>query len=220
MHQILKVCFFVGLLFPYSPVLAQGTERPIIVLDPGHGGRDPGAIGINGIKEKDIALKVAKEVIRLNRELYNDWLEIYLTRYSDTLISLGHRTDLAKTLRADVFISIHFNQAGRKTAQGIEVFVYKTKKIRNRALQSESKNLAVSMLMGFEYSLGFKNRGVKHANFQVLRDLRSTCPAILLELGFLSNPQESGHSNKKSSITAYAMVMLQTLIEEKDAGNF
>jgi len=204
----------VGLLFPYSPVLAQGTERPIIVLDPGHGGRDPGAIGINGIREKDIALAVGKEVVRLNRELFNDSLNIYMTRYSDTLISLGHRTALAIALRADIFVSIHFNQAERREAQGIEVFVYQTNKIGSMALQRKSKNLAETILMEFHNSLGFKIRGVKQADFQVLRDLRTTCPAMLLELGFLSNTEEAAHSFRSASITGYAMVILQTLKKE------
>lgn len=220
MNRFWKVCLFVGSLLPYSPIIAQETERPIIVLDPGHGGKDPGAIGVNGIREKDIVLEVGKEVIRLNKELYDNSLEIYLTRYADTLISLRHRTDLAKTLRADVFISIHFNQAERRAAQGIEVFAYKTNKTKEITIQRESENLAQSLLLEFHNSLGFKIRGVKQADFQVLRDLRSTCPTMLLELGFLSNPQESEHSNKKSSITAYAVVILQTLIKEKDAGNF
>lgn len=220
MHQILMICFFVGLLFPYSPVLAQGTERPVIVLDPGHGGRDSGAIGINGIREKDIALAVGKEVVRLNRELYDNRLDIFLTRYSDTLISLRHRTDLAKALQADVFVSVHFNKAKRKAAQGIEIYIHGLNNIEQLDFQYRSENMAESMLLGFQNSLGFKNRGMKRADFQVLRDLRFTCPAILLELGFLSNPQESEHSNKKSSITGYAMVILQTLINENDAGNF
>lgn len=220
MNRFWKVCLFVGSLLPYSPILAQETERPIIVLDPGHGGRDPGAIGINGIREKDLALAVGKEVVQLNRVLFNDSLDIYMTRYSDTLISLGHRTALARALRADVFVSIHFNKAERREVQGMEVFIYKTKKIRDSTIQRKSESLAVSMLTRFDYSLGFKSRGVKHANFQVLRELELTCTSILLELGFLSNPTEAGHNSKISSITAYAMVILQTLIKEKDAGNF
>lgn len=220
MHQIWKVCFFVGAMLLSDLMLAQITEKSIIVLDPGHGGRDPGAIGINGIREKDIALAVGKEVVRLNRELYDNRLEIFLTRYSDTLISLSHRTKLAKALQADVFVSIHCNQAERRAAQGIEIFVYQINRIGNMAIQRKSENLAQLLLLEFHNSLGFKIRGVKQADFQVLRDLRSTCPAILLELGFLSNTMEAEHSYKKSSISAYALAILQTLIKERDAGNY
>src|SRR5690606_2803969 len=131
---------------------------------PGHGGRDPGAIGINGIREKDVALAVGKEVARLNRMLFNDSLEIYMTRYSDTLISLGHRTALARALRADIFVSIHFNQAERREAQGIEVFVYQTNKIGDMAIQRKSENIAQSLFLEFHNSLGFKIRGLKQAD--------------------------------------------------------
>lgn len=218
MHQFLKVCFFAGLLFSCSPVLAQSTERPVIVLDPGHGGTDPGAIGINGVREKDIVLAVGKEMVRLNSEIYDNSLEIYLTRYTDTLISLSHRTRLTKALQADVFISIHCNQAERREAQGIEVYIYRFANNADRDLNGKSESMAITLLKGFHESLGFRTRGIKQADFQVLRDLRFTCPAILLELGFLSNLEEAIHSTRKSSITGYAMVILQTLKMESDGG--
>ena len=120
-------CFYVLVWILFSglqPMFGQErNQKPIVIIDPGHGGSDTGAIGINGIKEKEVVMNIAKEVVRLNRALFNDSLEIYLTRYSDTLISLGDRTKLAKALKADVFVSIHCNQAVRKAAQGIEVYV-------------------------------------------------------------------------------------------------
>lgn len=218
MNRFWKICLLVGYVLLNDPIMAQNVERPVIVLDPGHGGTDPGAIGINGAREKDIALAVGKEVARLNRELYDNGLEIYLTRYRDTLISLRHRTQLAKALRADVFVSIHCNQAERRAAQGVEVYINHPMSKIDMDLQERSETVASIMLWGFHESLGFRKRGVKQANFQVLRDLRLTCPAVLLELGFLSNLQESEHSTKKSSITGYAMVILQTLKMESDGG--
>ena len=179
-------------------------SKTTVLLDPGHGGNDSGAIGVNGAFEKDIVLSIAKEAVRLNSELYRDTLEIYLTRYSDTLISLGHRTQLAKGLKADVFVSIHCNQAGRKTAQGIEVYVYDE--------NGQSLELAQRFALQLSQKLGFKNRGVKLANFQVLRETEGYCPSILLELGFLSNREEEEHNSKKTSITAYALLILETLI--------
>lgn len=180
------------------------NNKATVLLDPGHGGSDSGAVGINGINEKDVALKVAKETIRLNRELYNGSLDIYLTRYTDTLISLGHRTKLAKTLKVDVFISIHCNQARRKAAQGIEVYINQD--------NEQSAQLAQKLATGFNKKLGFKNRGVKQANFQVLRETSGFCPSVLLELGFLSNREEARHNTKRASMTAYALLILQTLI--------
>ncbi|MFC4094854.1 N-acetylmuramoyl-L-alanine amidase family protein [Euzebyella saccharophila] len=175
----------------------------MIIIDPGHGGFDSGAIGINGLKEKDVVFDIAKEVVRLNRELFNDSLEIYLTRYSDTFISLGDRTKLAKALKADVFVSIHCNQTVRKAAQGIEVYV--------KQRESRSEYLAEQFAIGLHEKLGFKNRGVKYANFQVLRET-TQCPSVLLELGFLSNWEEASYMLKASTISGYAILILETLM--------
>jgi N-acetylmuramoyl-L-alanine amidase len=100
----------------------------------GHGGKDNGAIGINGIMKKDVVLQLANEILRLNKGQNN--LEVYLTRYSDSLISLTDRTRLAKALKADIFISLHCNHAKNPGATGTEVYV------ANAAL---SKNLRQSI---------------------------------------------------------------------------
>jgi N-acetylmuramoyl-L-alanine amidase len=221
MVRIWKCYFLLAMAINYNPILAQIADRPIIVLDPGHGGRDSGAVGIKGIQEKDIVLAIGKEVIRLNKELYNDGLDIYLTRYSDTLISLGHRTKLAKTLQADLFISIHCNQAvGNNRARRIEVYQFPYNQNSGNRFQKKSEAISTSLLTGFQGSLGYRIRGMKYGNFQVLRDLQTTCPAILFEIGFLSNPDEATHGSTGSAITGFAMVILQTLIKESDAGSF
>lgn len=201
-----RYCFYV-LIWIISAGLQStfGQERyqkPIVIIDPGHGGFDTGAIGINGLKEKELVLNIAMEVVRLNRDLFFDSLEIYLTRYSDTLISLGDRTKLAKALKADVFVSIHCNQAVRKAAQGIEVYIKKG--------ETRSEDLAEQFAIGLHEKLAFKNRGVKYANFQVLRET-TQCPSVLLELGFLSNWEEAEHIGEQSSIVAYALLLIETL---------
>tara|TARA_R110000868_G_scaffold399948_1_gene673996 strand:+ start:223 stop:828 length:606 start_codon:yes stop_codon:yes gene_type:complete len=201
-------------------MLAQENKRLIVVLDPGHGGVDSGAIGINGIKEKDIVLEVAKEAILLNRELFGNTFDIYLTRYNDTLISLKDRTNLVKVLQPDVFISIHCNQAERKKAQGIEVYVQQPNTKTNSGLQSKSEKLSEAILSEFDKALGFKIRGMKYANFQALRETQNICPGILLEVGFLSNMEEAEHSKKKSSISGYAMGIIQSLLNVEYAGNY
>ncbi len=207
----LWVCFALLGIFTH----AQESGRRVVVLDPGHGGVDSGAIGVNGIKEKDIVLEVAKEVDRLNKELFDNEIEFYLTRYNDTLISLENRTKLAKALKPDVFISIHCNQATRKTAQGIEVYVQRPDASTNKELLFKSEELAQRMLKEFRGSLGFKIRGLKYANFQVLRETKNICSAVLLELGFLSNREEAEHSRRKESVTGLAMVVLEVLLESK-----
>ncbi|PKA99603.1 N-acetylmuramoyl-L-alanine amidase [Flavobacteriaceae bacterium MAR_2009_75] len=188
-----------------QPIFGQErNQKPIVIIDSGHGGSDTGAIGINGLKEKEVVLSIAKEVAKLNQALFNDSLEIYLTRYSDTLISLVDRTKLAKALKADVFVSIHFNQAVRRAAHGIEVYV--------KQGEPRSENLAEQFTIGLNEKLGFKNRGVKDANFQVLRET-TQCPSVLLELGFLSNWEEAEHNGEQSSIIAYALLIIETLIK-------
>ncbi len=201
-------CFYVLIWIcnlTFSQVVRQEVViKPIVIIDPGHGGTDSGAIGINGIKEKEVVLQIAREVMRLNGVLFNDTLEIYLSRYSDTLISLGDRTKLARALNADAFISIHCNQAARKAAQGIEVYINPS--------EAESKDLAKLFVKGLNEKLCFKIRGIKHGNFQVLRET-THCPSVLLELGFLSNWEEAEHSKKASAISGYALLILETLLK-------
>ena len=213
MKRFWIVCLWMGFALFCIPIQSQETKRPMVVLDPGHGGVDTGAIGVNGIKEKDIVLEVAKEAIRLNKELFRNTLNIYLTRYKDTLISLNDRTRLVKAQQPDVFISIHCNQAKRKEAQGIEVYVQQPNSNTDFELQSKSENLAKKILSEFDMALGFKIRGKKYADFQVLRETQYVCPSVLLELGFLSNWEEAKHSRRKESVRGYAMVILQILLE-------
>jgi len=215
MKRIWIACFWIGFTLLCNHTLAQVNKRAIVVLDPGHGGVDSGGIGINGIMEKEVVLEVALEVIRLNDILFDNKLDIYLTRYTDTLISLGHRTKLARALQPDYFISIHCNQATRKAAQGIEVYIQHPNTNKHSELQSKSENMAQRILLEFHNSLGFKIRGRKYANFQVLRETQFTCPSVLLELGFLSNKEEAEHSRRKESISGYAMVVLQAILNEK-----
>tara|TARA_R110000744_G_C19238627_1_gene548988 strand:- start:255 stop:887 length:633 start_codon:yes stop_codon:yes gene_type:complete len=201
-----KFCFYCLIWIiaaGFHQVLGQErNHKPIFILDPGHGGIDSGAIGINGIKEKEVVLQIAKEVVRLNKLLFEDTLEIYLTRYSDTLISLGDRTKLANALKADVFVSVHCNQALRKEAHGIEVYFDGTDR--------KSEELAMEFSHELNDKLGFKTRGVKYANFQVLRETQNI-PSVLLELGFISNWEEAEHNEKVSAISGYALLILETL---------
>ena len=110
---LLKTGLMIVLIFNFFSSFGQSqTEKKlVIVIDPGHGGKDSGAIGINGAVEKDIVLNIAKYIIELNAEMPNSPLDIYLTRYKDTLISLNDRTKLAKRLDADLFLSLHCNQS-------------------------------------------------------------------------------------------------------------
>jgi len=189
---------------PHHAFGQEKWQRPIVVIDPGHGGIDSGAIGINGIREKDVVFSVAMEILRLNREMFGDSLEIYSTRYTDTLISLRNRTKLAETLRAQACVSIHCNRAIRREAHGIEVYIEQG--------NEHSARLAGLFITGLGKKLGLKNRGIRYGDFQVLRET-GHFPSVLLELGFLSNIEEAEHNGKESSIVAYALLILESLIK-------
>lgn len=164
---------------------------------------DSGAIGINKIQEKDVVLDIASEILSLNKQSKTP-LDIYLTRYSDTLISLSNRTKLAKVLKADLFISLHCNHSDNPNARGIEVYVTNAKS----QYSANSVWLTFELQASFKKQLGFKSRGVKFANFQVLRETLDYLPSVLLELGFLSNRDENNHFSNLSNIRLSALSIL------------
>jgi len=212
MKKVLKNVSFVFLLLKLCFIFGQeASTQKLIVIDVGHGGNDSGAIGINGIKEKDIVLDIALEILSLNEQSKLP-LDIYLTRYSDTLISLSDRTKLAKALKADLFVSLHCNHSDNPNARGIEVYVGDTEfKYSNK-----STWFAYQFQAEFKKKLGFESRGVKFANFQVLRETDDYCPSLLLELGFLSNWDENQYYNKSPGIRAVAVVVMKQLIKIRE----
>lgn len=196
----------------HSPVIAQmdSNKKMVIVIDPGHGGKDSGAVGANEILEKDVVLKIAQEIVELNKTTFKNRFEIYLTRYKDTLISLGDRTKLARYLNADLFLSLHCNYSDNPNARGLEVYVSKKpgKYLRESILK------AYELQKGLKENLGFESRGVKFGDFQVLRETVDYRPAVLLEIGFLSNEDESIFFENYKSHSVMAWVILEILIEK------
>ncbi len=189
----------------------------VVVLDPGHGGKDPGAVTRDKkLKEKDITLDVAKR-LKGFLEANHPELKVALTRCDDSFLSLSERTAFANRLSADLFISIHCNAATDVTSKGIETYVLDTaassKEMRAAARENgistkkmndvqvtvrdllahsrniESHKLATAVSETFRRSLpNRRNRGVKQAPFYVL--LGAKAPAILVECAFLSNDKE------------------------------
>tara|TARA_R110000851_G_scaffold3114_3_gene12713 strand:- start:87332 stop:87973 length:642 start_codon:yes stop_codon:yes gene_type:complete len=207
MKKVLKNVSFVILVLKMCIIFGQETDaQKRIVIDVGHGGKDAGAIGINGIQEKDVVLSIANEILRLNNDLEKT-LDIYLTRYSDTLISLSDRTKLAKALNADLFVSLHCNHSDNPDARGIEVYASRKQKGFSKA----------SVFMGYQIeralceAIGYESRGVKFANFQVLRETVEYCASILLELGFLSNIDEGSYISDKNHIERIALSILLSI---------
>jgi len=137
-----------------------------------------------------------------------------LTRYSDTLISLSDRSMLAKKLNANLFISLHCNHSDNPIAKGIEVFVFNKKYTQSK----ESVLLAYTIQKAMQRNLGFKSRGVKFANFQVLRETVGYCPSVLVELGFLSNRDESCYFLKTDNIKVMALAILMGLYKYLNNG--
>ena len=208
MKIALKNVSFVLLLLKMCVIFSQEQAlKNRIILDPGHGGTDFGAMTKIGIKEKDVVLNIAWEVIRLNKKL-NSPLDILLTRYTDTLVSLSDRSGLAKSLDADLLVSLHLNHADNSSARGIEVYISDRPSKHLRA----SIWFSYTLQKNFKSALGFESRGVKFADFKVLRDATNWYPACLVEIGFLSNPDEGNYLTQDKHITYIAKVILTTLI--------
>ncbi|WP_134701588.1 N-acetylmuramoyl-L-alanine amidase [Ammoniphilus sp. YIM 78166] len=166
---------------------------PIVVLDPGHGGRDSGAQG-NGLVEKHLALEIAIKT----RDILVKQFEVvvHMTRTDDTFISLSERAQMANRLNADYFVSFHHNAAG---GSGFESYVYiGTRNQRTGQLQ----NIVHDRIMEFLRPLGIRDRGKKEANFAVLRE--TSMPAILLENLFVDNAGDAAHLQRESFRTDLA----------------
>jgi N-acetylmuramoyl-L-alanine amidase len=207
MKKVLKNVSFVILVLKMCIVFGQEKNaQKRIVIDVGHGGKDTGAIGINKIQEKDIVLDIANAILKLNNELYKP-LDIYLTRYSDTLISLSDRTKLTKALKADLFVSLHCNHSDNPDARGIEVYTSEKETIYSK----ESIYIGFQMQKTLCKAMGYESRGVKFANFQVLQETINYASAVLLELGFLSNRDENYYLSNSTNIKLMALTILLSI---------
>jgi len=196
------------------------TRFKKIVVDAGHGGTDPGAIGRTGIREKLLTLDIAK---RLSKLLRDDGFEVVMTRSSDAFVPLSRRVAITNKHNADLFISIHANANRVRSLRGFEVYYispqagdskralsaaqkdrlalesscFSGNSVTLRAIlwdmiytygRAESIELAESVCSSMQRELDSRIIGVKSANFYVLRGV--SMPAILAEVGFLSNADE------------------------------
>ena len=158
-------------------------QQLTVVVDAGHGGKDPGAIASDGTKEKDLNLDVAK---KLEKHLKAMGFNTIMTRTDDTFIELANRPGLANSNYADFFMSIHFN-AFSKTSNGIETLYYPNEVNENYAINN--RNIAEIFHTEIIKATMRGSRGINpRPNLQVLN--KSKMPAILAELGFITNPEE------------------------------
>ena len=156
---------------PARPSLARAYR---IVVDPGHGGKDPGTISRAGLQEKTITLPVAKEVARL---LKQDGFDVVMTRQTDVFIELDERAAIANRFAADLFVSIHADACPDPLMRGFTVYTCQGPSTGSRAI---AKAVADALHGAEDEGLG-----MRQANYRVL--VVTECPAILVELGYLSN---------------------------------
>lgn len=246
---LLSLGFLTGLL--RERTLAQTPcslhHRYILVLDPGHGGRDPGCIGTRGTLEKDIALAVAKKTGELIQQ-YAPNIKVIYTRTRDQFVELYRRPQLANQKKADLFVSIHCNSAPDARAHGTETYtmgLHRTEanlrvamrenevilketnyqehygdfdprspeayimfSLYQHAFLEESIEVARRVEEAFQ-RIGRKSRGVRQAGFLVL--YKTAMPSILIELGFLTNPQEEAFLRSKEGQQRMALALYQAL---------
>lgn len=222
--KALRLFLLTAVLSAFSVPALSADRAPsagVIVIDPGHGGDDTGAVGPRGLEEKDVTLSVAMKLSRILKEKLG--CRVLLTRDSDVFVPLEERTAFANRNGADLFISIHANAAPSKEAKGVETFFLSfestdedarrvaafenaiLKEDKNRGagqddlkeilmdlVQTESHHESSVLAEAVHTSMlnitGYEDRGVKQAPFVVL--IGAAMPAILVEVGFISNPAE------------------------------
>ncbi|MEN6312719.1 MAG: N-acetylmuramoyl-L-alanine amidase [Clostridiaceae bacterium] len=173
---------------------ANSTEKnKLIVVDAGHGGKDDGATGLNGTKEKDINLAIA---LKLSEYLGNTGYNVLMTRSDDAFISLKERSLLSDAANADVFVSIHCDVSQYHNAGGTCVFTEPASGNPVYEQQEDSKRLAGLVLNELANILCIKNRGIREQDLSVCRETNT--PAILIETAFIDNENEEKLLNDPS----------------------
>ncbi|MGQ9513136.1 N-acetylmuramoyl-L-alanine amidase [Thermodesulfitimonas sp.] len=191
-----------------------------VVLDPGHGGRDPGAIGPSGLQEKSVTLIVARRVADLLTQ--QGVGRVVLTRTDDSYVGLVERTALAAQVGATVFVSIHMNACYNPAKDGTATYYVSTAGVDDTVQyqgaspqmaeqrQQESARLASCIQTELVKRMGLPDDGVRQANFVVLRT--ATMPAVLVEVAYISNPQEETQMTTDGFVTNAAQGIAQGII--------
>ena len=239
MRKILYIAFSLLIALPLA-----AAQNYTVVLDAGHGGKDPGAVGKFSY-EKDLNLALVLKMGELLNEQYPDVNVVY-TRSTDVFIPLQTRADIANKNNADLFISIHTNASASKDAKGVETFILGTEKMEKNldvamrenavmkleadykttyqgfdpnsidsyimfelmqnSFMDQSLQFAEQVQKRFVGHLNRSDRGVQQASFWVL--LKTACPSILFEMGFISNPEEERFLNQDASIAQMANALV------------
>ena len=160
-----------------TPRRSLRKGKIVVIIDPGHGGKDSGAIGIGGVLEKDVILPISKRIAEI---LERNGIQVIMTRGSDYFVTLPGRVTMAERANADVFVSIHANSAGanRPEVSGLETYHY-----------DSGLRLAQIVHSKILQSLNVRDRKVRKARFYVLR--KTSMPSILVETGFLTGRDDA-----------------------------
>ena len=174
-----------------SPRVPKG--RVVVIVDPGHGGKDPGAIGLGGLREVDVILPIAQQVASL---LEQQGIQAVMTRTSDYFVDLAPRVTMAERANADLFVSIHANSIGpnRPDISGLETYYY-----------DSGQRLAQTIHSSILQNLDIKDRGIRRARFYVLR--KTSMPSVLVEVGFVTGREDAA----KLSNSTYRNQMAQAI---------
>jgi N-acetylmuramoyl-L-alanine amidase len=171
-----------------------------VVVDAGHGGKDSGAYRRYGPPEKMIALDVAE---RLNRKLRESQLKTVMTRSSDVFIELNDRVAIENAQKNAIFVSIHFNDSRKRRIRGFETYYH----------SGPSLGLANGIQQKLMTIPNSANGGVHTANFRVLR--LATCPAVLVECGYLSNRNEGNKTRDWEYRELLADRIAEAIVEQR-----
>ncbi len=265
LHRAMKklLVYAVGLmLFVGLSFVVRANEKPVkkeptghtlktVVIDPGHGGKDPGAIGrVLRLQEKDLVLDVSLKLGKMIKEQFPE-VKVLYTRSTDVFINLFDRAKLANANNADLFISIHANSAEGSAAFGTETWVLGLHKTEAQKAVADKENATIyleddggeqyknfdmspdaiiirSLMLGvfMQHSVNYaamvqqafkskgrNDRGVKQGGLLVL--YTATVPAVLVELGFLSNPAEEKYMASEEGKKELAQSMLEAFVKYK-----
>ena len=182
-----------GVAIAVPPPKPHPKRRYRVVIDPGHGGRDPGAIGLGGLQEKRVVLSISLEVAK---RLQKQGMTVTVTRSGDRFVSLKSRVALAEKAQANAFVSIHANAISRNqtAVNGLETYYYST-----------GYRLARSIHRSILSRLKVRDRGTKRARFYVLR--KTSMPAVLVEVGFVTGSIDS----RNLASTSYRQRMAEAI---------
>ncbi len=192
---------FINLLKP------REKYNKIVLIDAGHGGRDPGAV-VSGINEKDLNLAMVKELIRLLE--IDGTIKFYLTRTTDVYPTLQERVDLAQDIQADIFISVHNNATFNTAVKGTETLYFPTS--QENASGLNGKKLAEIMQRTLSAQIGSYNKGIIPRDGLYLLK-HTTMPAVIVEVGYMSNAEELNKLKTSGYINQSAMGMYRGILE-------